>query len=132
MSDSSNKKKTAQLGMPYGTAANKLKKSLLFAFAHKLGLATCFRCGDMLRSVDSFSVEHKEAWLDSTDPIKKFFDINNIAFSHLECNSGAGKRPTKYTTEGERHAALLKSWAKSRKANRTPETRRAQYLRTGK
>ena len=29
-------------------------------------------------------------WLDSINPKESFFDINNIAFSHLSCNVGAG------------------------------------------
>ena len=42
--------------------------------------------------VDEFSVEHKIPWLDSDDPIGLFFSLDNIAFSHHSCNSGAGGR----------------------------------------
>jgi hypothetical protein len=36
------------------------------------------------------SIEHKESWMNSNTPIKKFFDLNNIAFSHKNCNYSQG------------------------------------------
>lgn len=83
-----NDKKREQLGMPYGTANSKLKKSLMFYLVKKLNLDFCYRCGCKIENLREFSVEHKKAWLDSEDPKKLFFDLENIAFSHLRCNCG--------------------------------------------
>ncbi len=92
MKDNNNKKKATQLGMPPGTAANRLKKNLLFRFIQKLGLDKCFQCKEIIETVDEMSIEHKEPWLDSDNPKDKFFDLDNIAFSHLKCNIGAARR----------------------------------------
>jgi len=35
---------------------------------------------------ENFTIEHKVPWLDSEDPVKMFFDLDNIAFSHHKCN----------------------------------------------
>ena len=83
---SGNKKKAEQLGMPHGTAANRLRKLLLFDLAVKSGLGTCFRCDEPIESAKDLSIEHKVPWLDTEDPVGLFFDLNNIAFSHLSCN----------------------------------------------
>ena len=37
-------------------------------------------------------MEHVEPWLDSDNPIIKFYDLDNIKFSHLSCNSKAGRK----------------------------------------
>jgi hypothetical protein len=79
---------------------------LLFDFAGKLGLLLCFRCFKPIESVDQFSIEHKIAWLGTDDPIKYFFDLDNISFSHPDCNSRAAFRggvrgPNKSRKEGE-------------------------------
>lgn len=89
-----NYKKNKALGMPIGTASNRLRKSIMFDFVKKLGLDKCFRCGKPIESVEKFSIEHKEAWLGSENPIKSFFDLNNIAFSHHSCNSASKKMPS--------------------------------------
>ena len=90
---STNKKKAVQLGMPFGTANAKLRKNILFELVKKLGLDICYQCGGKIESVDTLSIEHKVAWLDSSDPKKFFFDLDNIAFSHLSCNIGERKHP---------------------------------------
>lgn len=92
MSKSNEDKKTKQLGMPYGTANNILKKNLLFYFVQKENLDICYRCNEKIENVESLSIEHKKSWLDSDNPKETFFDLNNIAFSHLNCNSKAGKK----------------------------------------
>lgn len=99
-----NKKKTIQLGMPYGTASNKLKKNLMFFFAKKCGFDNCYQCGSKIESVDELSVEHKVPWLDSENPIDLFFDVENIAFSHLKCNIGAGR----FTEHSQKHIEDLR------------------------
>lgn len=87
----SNEKKAFQLGMPFGTANSKLHKALLFSLIKRLDLNYCFQCGVEIESKDTMSVEHKIPYLDSEDPIGLFFDLDNIAFSHLTCNIGAAR-----------------------------------------
>ena len=82
----SNKKRAEQLGMPYGTAANKLKKMLLFKFAQELGYDQCFVCKKPIEVVDDLSIEHKDPWFNRPGGTEKFWDLSNIAFSHLSCN----------------------------------------------
>lgn len=92
MSKNSNIKKAEQLGMPIGTASGKLRKSLFFEFLKRLNLHYCFQCGSEICSEDELSIEHKIPYLDSENPVKLFFDLDNIAFSHLSCNCGASRR----------------------------------------
>lgn len=90
-SEDTNKKKAEQLGMPLGTASGRLKKNLLFKLIQLQELDICFQCGKKIENVDDLSIEHKVPWLDSDDPVGLFFDLNNISFSHLKCNSGAAR-----------------------------------------
>lgn len=79
-------KKKQKLGMSHGTAYHRLMKDIIFNFVVTTGRNVCFRCGgEMTR--DDFSIEHKEAWLNSHSPVQKYFDLNNISFSHIRCNS---------------------------------------------
>lgn len=88
----SNDKKSKQLGEPLGTSWNRLRKLLLFDCASKLELTVCFQCGKKIDSVNELSIEHKIPWLDSDNPIDLFFDLDNVAFSHLSCNISAARR----------------------------------------
>lgn len=78
--------------MPVGTATHRLRKSILWHYAQKCGDTTCFQCGEPIETIDEFTVEHKVPWLDSDDPIKLFFDLDNIAYSHHSCNVAARRR----------------------------------------
>ena len=106
----SNAKRKAQLlGMPFGTANGRLKKMLLFKLAGALGWLGCYRCDQgTIKSIEDFSIEHKEAWLTANDPVKAFFDLDNIAFSHIKCNIKAGtvkahcSKGHKYTDDNTR------------------------------
>ena len=82
-------KKDEQLGTNFCTASNKLKKQILFDLVRKLNLDNCFRCNKLIENINDFSVDHKVAWLDSKNPVSLFYDLNNIAFSHLKCNIDA-------------------------------------------
>lgn len=86
MSDS-NKRKAEFLGMPYGTACGKLRKKILFHFAKRLGDNICYRCGEKIENVEELSIDHKKEWLYTDTEL--FWDIDNIAFSHLACNTVA-------------------------------------------
>ena len=94
----SNTKKNFQLGMPYGTANAKLKKSILFQLLREANKNVCFQCGKTIDLIEGLSIEHKIPFLDSENPVDLFFDLNNIAFSHLSCNSAASRkdRPVKH------------------------------------
>jgi len=84
-----NKLKQERLGMSLGKANNQLRKRLLFLLAQKLGLCECFRCGKAIETVNDFTIDHKEPWLYAASPQEMFFDVNNIAFSHVRCNYGS-------------------------------------------
>lgn len=83
----SNERKDRQLGMPYGTARNKLIKQLLFELVVETNKNICFRCNLEISDINNFSVEHKLPFLDSGFALELFFDKENIAYSHLDCNS---------------------------------------------
>ena len=110
MSKSSNAKSLAKrrmlLGMDAGTASLRLKKHIMWLMAVRLNLHICYRCGTHIEDKDSFSIEHKQSWMSSPDPVAAFFDLDNIAFSHLSCNSRASVPINKkYFTEEDRIAA---------------------------
>jgi len=94
----SNEIKSNQLGMPFGTASSKLRKQILFNLLKKYGENICFKCKKEILNEEELSIEHKEPWLHSKSPKELFFDINNIAFSHLMCNITVHR--TKFTTYG--------------------------------
>lgn len=86
----SNEKKANQLGMKPGAARHKLVKMIIFDMATKLGLNKCYRCGELIKSCDDLSIDHKIAWLDND--INLYWDLNNITFSHKPCNSRSTRR----------------------------------------
>jgi len=98
-----NKKKSEQLEIPIGTAQNKLRKSIMFFLIQKCGLDICYQCGEKIETVDDFSIEHKIPWMDSANPKELFYNIDNIAFSHLACNIKAG-RNTRELQHGTEYA----------------------------
>ncbi|GAG84308.1 unnamed protein product, partial [marine sediment metagenome] len=68
-------------------------------------LNICYRCGEKIVDVARFSVEHKKGWRFAENPRETFFDLNNITFSHLDCNSGVGERHKKYKNDYDREKA---------------------------
>jgi len=130
----SKQKKTQQLGMNPSTASGRLNKDILFAFVKEAG-HTCFRCGEELTR-DTFSIEHKEAWLDSKEPIQLFFDLSNIAYSHLSCNVKASRVPNKvYLTAEEKRLAKNKrnrEWWANLSKEEQQRIRQDKYQRNGK
>lgn len=74
--------------MSYGKANNILRKNIMFDLVCKLKANICFHCNLLIESVNDFSIEHKKSWMYSDDPVKYFFDLENISFSHLKCNVG--------------------------------------------
>ena len=126
-----NKKKLQQLGMPHGTASNRLKKMIMFRLLQEVGKDMCFQCGEKIESVEELSVEHKIPWLNSKNPVDLFFDLDNIAFSHLKCNARAARRHIKHTTDEERkiaQAGYLRNWRK-RNPELDKQRRKDRYQR---
>lgn len=131
-------KKNSQLGMNTSTASSRLVKDLLWNFIESAGSNKCYRCGEPMTR-DTFSIEHKVPWLDSEDPKGLFFDIDNISYSHLSCNSAARRETrvpsecgtyVKYTT-GCRCDPCLDAWLEYKRKNYSKEDRRNRYLKTG-
>jgi hypothetical protein len=92
-------KKSIKLGIPFGTASARLRKNVLFSLVKKCNENVCYRCGEKIEDVSELSIEHKIAWENSDDPIKLFYDLDNIAFSHLFCNiSFSSKRQVRHGT----------------------------------
>ncbi len=122
-------KKQLQLGINPSTASHRLVKDLLFSYVKDI---PCYRCSQPLTR-DTFSIEHKEAWLNSDDPLKLFFDLENISYSHLACNVRASNKPI-YTPEElvERGKANDRRYRQSLTNEERQSRRKAQYLRTGK
>ncbi len=126
-------KKQLQLGMNPSTASHRLIKDTLFRLATDAG-HVCFRCGGVLDR-ESFSLEHKIAWLDSDDPKRQFFDQSNVAFSHLRCNVGDARSVNKGTTKYPQFIGVGKIPPSKVFHHKIrvydPAIRRAQYERTG-
>ena len=127
-----NKIKSDALGMPIGTASNRLRKMILFSLVCRFNLNTCYQCNGEILSIDDLSIEHKEPWLQADDPVESFFNLDNIAFSHLSCNVAAGSRPTKIydTLSQKRHAKHIRTYAKLSPEDRKKDRRR-RYLKYG-
>jgi hypothetical protein len=73
-----------QLGMSLGTAQHRLRKNILFSFAKRLKEDVCFKCGKQIEKVEELSIEHKQPWENRS--VELYWDLTNIAFSHLACN----------------------------------------------
>lgn len=122
----SKQKKTIQLGMNPSTASGRLIKDTLWRLIVETKQDNCFQCGDLMTR-ENFSVEHKEPWLDSEDPVGLFFDQCNISFSHHLCNIKAGRKGKGYTPD-----EALNARRESNKKSWSSEKRREYYLRSGK
>lgn len=126
VSMNANEKKRKQLGMAAGTANARLRKLILFSLVQKTEQDICFRCGKRIETVDELSIEHKKDWLDVS--VELFWDLDNIAFSHLSCNVAASKKPhRKYFTDEQWRSRN----AKRARKQYTPDKRRKKYLKTG-
>jgi len=96
-------RKSAFLGMPHGTASNRLRKMILFHLLQKHGENVCFKCAEKIETADQLSIEHKQPWEGVS--VELFWSLDNIAFSHLRCNrnhryQGGGARLRKVGPAG--------------------------------
>jgi hypothetical protein len=81
---------STQLGMPRGTASNRLRKMVLFDVLKRHKENICVRCKSDIESVEELSIEHVKPW--EHEDTALFWDLTNIAFSHLRCNCAAARR----------------------------------------
>jgi hypothetical protein len=103
-----------QLGMPRGTAANRLRKLVLFDVLKRHNENICYQCGEQIESADVLSIEHKKPW-ENVD-VKLFWDLSNIAFSHLLCNIKAARPGQKGKTSPRRIGVPEgQSWCRTHK-----------------
>ncbi len=132
MSERNEERKRQALGMPIGTASNRLRKNILFALICHLKRNTCYRCGEKIYKVAEFSIEHRQPWLSADDPKVAFFDLGNIAFSHLRCNSSAASKPHKVhvDTKAKQRYEDRKKWA-DRSLDERKADRRRRYEKYG-
>ena len=86
-----NGRKAEILGMPYGTAGNRLRKLILFHLLEKHGEHLCFKCGSLIETAEELSIEHIRPWQLGGSHL--FWDMSNIAFSHLACNRQSVSKP---------------------------------------
>lgn len=88
------------LGVAYSSANHRLRKLILFDLLQRFGLDQCFRCGQQIEDVDDLSVDHMVPWRSADQPTRAFFDLDNVAFSHLGCNTGAYWREKTHCPQG--------------------------------
>ena len=127
-----NKERAVQLGMSLGAARNILHKSILFNLVCKLEQNVCFQCGEPIINIDDFSIEHKQPWLHKVDCKELYFDLSNIAFSHLKCNIKSARKVNRiYESEEERNSTQWKRYWDKMPKEQQQKRRRANYVKYG-
>jgi hypothetical protein len=125
-----NEKKSAFLGMPHGTAFGRLRKIVLFSVLKRHEENICARCSKEIETVEELSIEHLKPWEGIS--VELFWDVDNIAFSHLHCNIKAHRITNrKYFIEHERLTAERQQRAASMRKSYTTEKRREKKRLTG-
>jgi len=135
-----NEKKTNQLGMNYSTAYNRLIRDIIWSLIVDSGRYRCCRCNEFMTRED-YTIEHIEPWQDTEDPVKLFFSLENIGFSHHKCNMEHKRRhgfasqavhgtSTMYE-RGCRCDPCKQASSEYRKSKYTIEKRRKKYLKNG-
>ena len=84
-----------QLGMEFGKANQRLFKMMVWKMATKCGMDKCSHCKQLIEEPDHLSLEHIQPWRGIEGrPARPelFWDLDNIAFSHIWCNSGSPTR----------------------------------------
>ena len=65
---------------------------LFFSLIQKLQLDICFRCEEKIENYKELSIDHKISWQGKSNDL--FWDIDNIAYSHISCNSAKSAAST--------------------------------------
>ncbi len=60
-----------------------MDRMVLFKMAQLAGFDVCYRCHEMIERWEDLSLDHKKSW--GSNP-EKFWDLDNVAFSHKMCN----------------------------------------------
>lgn len=94
------RKRNELLGMNHTVAMKRLYRMLILRYMQFHGHDSCFKCGKKIENIETLSIEHKEPWFNSADPVKTFWDMDNLAFSHIRCNTREGGHRSKGRTEG--------------------------------
>lgn len=129
MKRNDNNKKREKLGMNPSTAHRRLLKDLLFKYVMLAG-NKCLRCNQELTK-ETFSVDHIKPWLNSETPVELYFDLDNIAFSHLNCNTQEmADRRRLHSPEAKIILKRNKNRERAAK-NYTPEARQERYIKYG-
>lgn len=84
------------LGMSQGTARHRLVKQLLFKYITLASDNFCYVCGEEITNISELSIEHKLPWENVSADL--FWDLDNIAFSHLTCNQPHNRSGPKWDT----------------------------------
>lgn len=100
-------RKTQSLGINISTAQARLRKLILFKLVQELGYDICFRCNQKIEKIKDLSIDHKIHWNGDSE---LFWDLDNIAFSHLKCNC-LSRPETKVLSYEERIQRLEKGKA---------------------
>lgn len=79
--------RAALLGMPYGTAEKHLRKAMLHTLAQQCGKNVCRWCRTPIESPSDLAVVHIQDWAGDA---ALFWDLNNVAFSHVSCAAERG------------------------------------------
>lgn len=87
-------KKNKQLGINFSTAQNRLKKIILFKYIKLANENICSICNLPIEDENDLTIEHNIPWIDSEEPKKLFWDLDNISFAHSKCNSSIARRKT--------------------------------------
>lgn len=98
-SERGNKRKNDFLGINFGTAHSRLRKMIFFSMAVELGRDICFRCDRKIETASELSIDHKIDWLGVDKDL--FWDIDNIAFSHLICNISVSRPNSRRRIDAE-------------------------------
>lgn len=88
-SKDSKRRKTALLGMPVGTAERKLRKAIIHELARQCGRNVCRWCSLEISDPEDVAVIHVEDWEEFPD---RYFDLGNVALSHVSCAAARGGR----------------------------------------
>lgn len=86
------KRKNEKLGMPQGTARNRLINNIVLSFFDLRDGLECFRCGDHIDyEEESWNIDHVLPWGMSEDldrePLDLYLDVDNVVLSHASCNA---------------------------------------------
>ncbi len=76
-------------GVRSSTARFQLKNKLFFSYIKAAGDNTCYGCTKPIETVGELSIEHIEPHMGRAEV---FWDLENIAYSHLDCNKRRGYR----------------------------------------